>query len=86
VHPSPVRGKGAWAAYKLEGPGRVELRIVNVSGELVARLAEWKGAGRQRTRLPLEGAAPGVYILKVDVAYDAGGRRSMEPQKFAVVR
>jgi hypothetical protein len=84
--PSPASGAEVNFAYAMRRAGRVEIRVMNEVGDLVASLREERPAGPQRSRLSIHEFASGVYLYKVFLNYDDGDSDSLELQKFAVAR
>lgn len=84
AYPSPATGGNINVVYTMNGPGRAHIRVYNSVGDLVASVDDLELAGVQKSAVPINGFAPGVYLYKVVLNYDSGGSQSLAVQKFGV--
>jgi hypothetical protein len=84
--PSPAKGSAINVVYNMVDSGKAAIRIWNENGDLVATIEERKLAGFQKSRIPINNFAPGVYLYKVVMTYDSGNVEKLDAQKFAVVK
>jgi hypothetical protein len=61
---------------------KVEAKVYSLTGQLVAQGGN--GQGSIQIVLPMEQAAPGIYLVRLS-ARDAGGRQSQRTLKVALV-
>ena len=84
LFPSPAKGGSVSVVYDMNGPGRAEVLVWNDRGDLVAKVEEQKLTGTQKTKVPVGGFAPGVYLYRVDIHYSGGNEVRSDVKKFAV--
>ncbi|MGD8396116.1 MAG: M6 family metalloprotease domain-containing protein, partial [Candidatus Eiseniibacteriota bacterium] len=88
VYPNPVRGGMANIHFSLGMEARVDLKILDASGRVVAepRVAQAPAPGLTEhvVAWSTDSEPSGVYLLRVDAA--AGGREESEVYTFAVMR
>ncbi|MBM3322960.1 T9SS type A sorting domain-containing protein [candidate division WOR-3 bacterium] len=66
VVPNPVCGR-AQVSYTMAQPGRVSLKLYDISGKVVSTLRSGSArAGEYRQRLSSAGLASGVYLLRLE--------------------
>ncbi len=68
VRPNPATGS-AFAAFYLDAPGQVRIRITDATGRDVAITSGYMNAGAQQIPLPIKGLTAGIYSVKIE----AGG-------------
>lgn len=74
-------------AYRMNGPGEVEIRIYNVAGEPAGTVrAVHAASGTGRLSWPLGNVAPGVYLYRLRLVYRDGGVYTGPVRKFVVVK
>lgn len=85
AYPNPANGNDTVIRYRLGRPGRVGMRIFDLSGELVQEIPESsRPAGDNEYRWDLDGVASGVYLCRIEVADDQ--ETSSTLVKIAVAR
>ncbi|HTB21794.1 MAG TPA: ice-binding family protein [bacterium] len=86
AYPSPARGGVVTVLYTMDQPGRASFKVWNENGDLAATLEEDEPSGVQKTQIPVNRFAPGVYLYRVDITYDSGATSDLGLQKFAVAK
>jgi hypothetical protein len=86
AYPSPDRGNEVTIVFHMTGTGNAAIRIWNANGELAASVQSEVGSGPQKIVIPIANFAPGIYLYKVVLTYDAGTTQSLDVQKFGVIR
>lgn len=86
AYPQPaVRGTVRFY-YRLDAPAEVSIEIRNVAGEVVTTLKESKGsAGYVSSAWDIAGVAPGIYLYRMNIRDQQGGRVT-EWKKLAIVK
>ncbi len=85
IYPNPVSQSPAVIRYELgRDADRVDIKVFNVAGDLIAELKGKTGRGAQDNRLSLQGIASGLYICRIEV--EEGGEKVVRFKKFAVVK
>ncbi|MGE5175451.1 MAG: FG-GAP-like repeat-containing protein, partial [Hyphomicrobiales bacterium] len=83
-YPNPARGSDVGVAYTLgDGVGSVTIEILDPLGNLVRRMQGSPAPTQNVARVPLQGLASGVYLVRLEVK--RGGSSDVAFQKFAVV-
>jgi M6 family metalloprotease-like protein len=69
AYPNPAKGNDTVIRFRLGRPGRVGMKIFDLSGELIREIpASDRPAGDNEYRWDLGGVASGVYLCRVEVA------------------
>jgi hypothetical protein len=87
MSPNPVRGGPSRLVYRMRGPGRVNVRLFQASGDPVGRVDERHDSGGVHScEISTQRYAPGVYFCRADMAYDDGGTEQLPLAKFIVLK
>lgn len=86
VFPSPAKGSTLNVVYTMCFSGKVEVRVWNDNGDLVASLIELKSAGAQKSQIDVNKFAPGIYLYRVVLNYSSGKVETSDVQKFGVIK
>lgn len=86
IFPSPAKGGSVTAVYGMANDGTATVLIWNDRGDLVAKVAQDQLAGSQKTVIPVDAFAPGVYLYRVDLSYAGGGEVRSDLKKFTVIK
>ena len=84
MSPNPTQGGTVKVVYRMAEAGTAHIKVWNAWGNLVASLAEPKGAGLQSSGLDVSALAPGHYFYRVDLDYGSGREESFKTQVMAV--
>ncbi len=69
AYPNPAKGNDTVIRFRLGRPGRVAMKIFDLSGEVVREIpASDRPAGDNEYRWDLDGVASGVYLCRLEVA------------------
>ena len=72
--PNPTRG-ALRVPLALPEAGAVSVRVYDALGRLVASEDLARGAGAGEVEVPVSGLAPGAYVVRLETAHGAAGRR-----------
>ena len=71
-------------AYNMAKQGNVSIKVWNMTAEPVCGLNEFKPAGPQTSQLTIDRCATGVYLYRVQMAYDDGTVETLPLKRFVV--
>lgn len=72
--------------FSMASPGSYRVRLFNAAGDPAGLVEDRGGAGPLTVVLPTASFAPGIYLFKVNMAYDDGSRGSLAVGKFVMRR
>lgn len=84
VYPSPATGGSVWAVYNMTQVGIAHVRVYNEAGDLVVSVDQSQSAGVQQTWIDLSHLRKGIYLCRLSLEYNEGGKQVLKAFKFIV--
>ncbi|MCK5218066.1 T9SS type A sorting domain-containing protein [bacterium] len=84
IFPNPAGGNQVTFSYVLDTEAKVEIKLYNVAGKLVAILSEEKSAGLSSTAWNIQNVVSGIYFAKIKCTHVSGAVETQKAKKIFI--